>query len=247
MHFIIACVNTCKYSYAFICMAHTHTHVLSWWPTAALLSVWVVWTRWKREGLTPGLPKGKRRRKRDRENRRWRRDRHLSSRCLVVYVIQRREWNVFWTWGSVTTGRIVTEITFSLDSRGRRKRLSLLCVCTCTLAICHLVLVITQTHPHMWTLGLFLRNFSRVLLYSINHWWPPVKTCPVTVCVREVLMGQNETGWTSHQHNKRLIVMVIFKLHKIIIMLSGFKHEKCTNACFPNKHVGWFYTHDKNF
>lgn len=80
-------------------------------------------------GINTRPPKRKRRRKRDRENRRWRRDRHVSSRCLVVYVIQRREWNVFWTWGSVTTGRIVTEITFSLDSRGRRERLSLLCVC----------------------------------------------------------------------------------------------------------------------
>lgn len=146
-------------------------------------------------------PAWRKKKYRGRENERCEINRHLSTRCVaqrteVVYERERGEWKDFWSWSSVTTGCFVTEITLNLPLLfAQYLCLIFLCVCVCicvfALVVCHLAIYITrrQAHRHTHTRSFSIsssvpeRNFCRLLLYTINQWWPPVKTCPVTVYV----------------------------------------------------------------
>lgn len=142
-------------------------------------------------------------------------------------------WKGFWSRGSVTTGCFVTEITLSLPLLlAQSLSLISLCVCVCVCSGCLSFGYIhnTNTHTQARTLSVSSsvpeRNFCRLLLHSINQWWPPVKTCPVTVYVE----GVDEREWDrlNLPRNKRLTVILILMLNRI-----KNKVEHVTQYTFP--------------
>lgn len=126
---------------------------------------------------------------------------------------RRGEWKGSWSRGSVTTGCFGTEITLS---RPQSLSLMFLCVCMCFCCGCLSFGYIHNTnrraHSLTHTLVLFPSPLpfpkgtsGRLLLHSINQWWPPVKTRPVTVCVSVFKEGADERDWD--RLNKRLTVL----------------------------------------
>lgn len=173
-------------------LANTCKLVLSWWAAAAPFNMWVVWTRWRREGLTPCLPEGKRSRGREKTKTGGEID-----ICTPDVLWGIRTWFMkyredFWSQGSVTTGCIVTEITSRLPLRlAYSLFLLLLCVCAGCLSFGYIHNTNTSTHTHRRTY--FLPLPQELLHGAIMQYKPVMTTCQnISICC---LCGLGRRWW----------------------------------------------------
>lgn len=130
------------------------------------------------------------------------RDRHLSTRCAVrqtevVYETERTGWKDICSQDSLTTGCILTEMSFSSLLFIRPPCCLCVCACVFALVVFHLGVYVTQTNVRTLVLPPSCLAFPKELLQGANVQCKPVMTTWQNISGdRMVLVRGPETGWT---------------------------------------------------
>lgn len=222
----------------------THTH------TAGGLSVTAQYVgglaRWRRERLTPGLPKGKRRSERE-KIRALRRDRHLSARCAGNKEVS------LWNRQKGMKRILVMALTDNCVGCDWNNTYSVCDSCSVALSkfpVCVFGLSClsscyihnTKTATYSLTLALFpsllLFVQTAIRAYSINQWWPPVKTCPVNVCLLGRCWGEGMKQVVHTEEQNTGSKCKVISLHCLTSTKNALKMYIVENLHYMDKSIG---------